>query len=97
MMDKKASKSPCCCFKNSQKETACNKNKKDAGNCNDQDCPCPQNRSNFQIGNISTQQYLNFPDYFSSYKTAWYYIQEIPSIIYLSIWLKPKISSANIL
>ena len=96
MMGKNGSKSKCCCFKDLQKQKSCNKNQKEGGNCNGKGCPCPQISSNIQLGTISKQLDLCLPDYFVSYNIAWFYILEIPTAIYLSIWLKPKISCTYI-
>lgn len=95
-MVKKGSKSKCCCFKNLGERKSCHKDQKEEGNCNDKGCPCPQISSNIQLGDITNQLELNFSNCFLSSKMSWCYVQEIPTLIYLSIWLKPKISYSDL-
>lgn len=92
MMLKNGSKSKCCCIKNLQKQKPCDKNRKEGGSCNGKDCPCSLINSIIQLGAISNQLDLTLPDFFLFCKISWMYILEIPTPIYLSIWLKPKIS-----
>lgn len=92
MMLKNSSKSKCCCSKDLQNQKSCNKNQKEGRSCNGKNCPCPQINSTIQFGAISNQLDLTLSDLFLFYKIAWMYILEIPTPIYLSIWLKPKIS-----
>jgi hypothetical protein len=88
---KAAQKSSECCQKGANKDAPCEKNNDCGGDCQGNSCQCapiiifisPKN----EVGWVDLK-----PTYFViSTKANWYFLQKIPTDVFLSIFLPPKL------
>jgi hypothetical protein len=81
-----------CCSKDNENTQPCSEKKDCGGDCGQQGCHCPS--AFFPV--ISTVFLVDLPvlPTFNAplSKADWYFQNTIPSAVYLSIWLPPKIA-----
>jgi hypothetical protein len=80
-----------CCSSSSEDAQPCSEKNDCGGDCENNGCHCPQTITFAKIALISSDFCLIFPFFAPLSKADWYFQNTIPSAVYLSIWLPPKI------
>jgi hypothetical protein len=82
-----------CCENDGGQNTPCEKNHDCGGHCHGNSCHCGPIFSFIQPKNDGVRVDLRFSFSFISTKAGWYFKQKIPTDVFLSIFLPPKLAA----